>query len=494
MGNYQFDNLTAFCAGENNGKVTLSHTIRISCKEQVEKILLCNVDSNITSYECITGQATISGKNNVKLVFCDNDNNIFSSSSSADFSDIITHSDIMPTSKLSFEVVVVDYKTDIVGNIVTVQLLVEVNATVYTQHTLPHLVGGEELFVRYHDVELLDMVDSAMLTSDLSTQLTATSNITRVIMADSKITVNDYTLADRVLTVSGEVVVGLLYMSDDNMVYDMLTSPYRTEIACNVVNGQLLVKGSVRNTRIKLDIIEEEFNNVFTADIIATFDLLSMSQSVVSVVADCYSKDCNTVLERSNIKTTLACGSVSSSRTIEQVVSDIADADKCVAFTNANAVVTSCVSRDGGVVVEGIVSGTALFGGEEGFASTYIELPFVETVDIDYVSPLCVAKASAHVTSSWYKGNGNSLTVNASLVIDIFSSRTENFTVITNVEGTVLDKSTVSAIEVCLAKKGDTLWDIAKSLHMSEDDILNINADIVSPLEDDTKLVIYNRL
>ena len=51
-----------------------------------------------------------------------------------------------------------------------------------------------------------------------------------------------------------------------------------------------------------------------------------------------------------------------------------------------------------------------------------------------------------------------------------------------------------SAIEIYFAKTGDTIWDIAKELKVTEEQLLNQNPDLVSPLEKDEKVVLYYNL
>ena len=42
------------------------------------------------------------------------------------------------------------------------------------------------------------------------------------------------------------------------------------------------------------------------------------------------------------------------------------------------------------------------------------------------------------------------------------------------------------------SKAGETLWQIAKSLRMSKEDIMAANPELVTPLEKDEKLVVYH--
>ncbi len=454
---------------------------------------MCSVDSNIYGYECVPGQVTYSGKNNVKLVYKDIAGQILSSNSNADFSDTLISQYIVANSKVQLDSVVVDADTTINGNIVTLQLSLDVGGSIYACDSVPMLLEGEQLYVHHNHAEVVSGVDNMILPCDLSCQLTASQDITRVIMADCKVGCSDYVLLDGVLTLSGDMVVGMMYMSGDKVVYDQLTSPYRTELECPMAGGQLSILPAVKNARIKLDILEGELNNVFSSDVSVSMAVTSVICQPVSMIDDCYTANSTLELDRVDVATTLPCGAVSARAHIEQNIAS-ADLGEVIAFVNVASTVTNCRYLEGLVSVEGIISGTVLYSSTEGIASTVIELPFVENVDIDYIASSCSGSAIATVLSSSCSYSQGMLLVRAEVVIDIFSRRTVKYGVICGINEKMLDVGKSSGIEVCMAKSGETLWQLAKALHMSEQDILDINPDIVSPLERDTKIVIYNRL
>ena len=51
-----------------------------------------------------------------------------------------------------------------------------------------------------------------------------------------------------------------------------------------------------------------------------------------------------------------------------------------------------------------------------------------------------------------------------------------------------------SAIEICMAKKGETLWQLGKSMGVDVDEITAINPELSNPLEKDTKIVLYHKI
>ena len=51
-----------------------------------------------------------------------------------------------------------------------------------------------------------------------------------------------------------------------------------------------------------------------------------------------------------------------------------------------------------------------------------------------------------------------------------------------------------AAISVYLPEKGDTLWSVAKTLGMSEDEVLKTNGELNFPLSGDERIIIYREI
>ena len=119
-----------------------------------------------------------------------------------------------------------------------------------------------------------------------------------------------------------------------------------------------------------------------------------------------------------------------------------------------------------------------------------MELPFVCTLQDDSFVSGCTGGCKADVTDFTLDGNVASVT----LGISLYCHKTTSNTVIVSAEEIPFDKENLPAIEVFIANKGETSWNLAKSLHISTDELMETNPQITSPLEEDTRIVIYNKL
>jgi hypothetical protein len=493
MSNAQFETVSAI-KRTDIPKLQTAQTIKISTKEAVKKILSCGIDSSVNSYECMSGEAAFFGRTNIKLLYIDETDVLCSANYNADFTDRILGGEIGPTAQLDFGVNVVDYRTEINHNLVTIQLILEVSAAAFVPNTVTCLGGGAGLFARTAEYDVVTDAHSSSFTADISEELTASGNINRVLLAESNVTPTDYNIDGDVLTISGDSVITLVYASGNEVRSDKLPFKFALEADAKGLpsSSQLSIRLSPKNTRVKLDILEDEVNSTFTADVTLGVTVFATATESISVVEDAYTTDSDLDFTKTLLYTTLPCGSVTAKRFVEQTV-PFGHHGEYVCTTDARVVVTKCASLEQRCLVEGIISGNVIYRGDEGFESTRVELPFSEAIDIDYIMPSCVSYAEASVSDISVHLASN-INVAANVVFFIDSSKAMAIPCISDVNETPLEVNDSSAIEICLAKKGETLWQLAKGLHISEEDILTINPDIKSPLEQDTKIVIYNAL
>lgn len=490
MSNVQFQNAT-YVRRKTAGTIQTAESVRISVKNDIAEVLSVGVDNVINSYEATEGEVTFYGKTAIKLLYSDG-TAVVGSNYNADFTASLQSEDIRQDSKICFDVVTVDSKVDTNANTATITILLEVTAYVYVTDSVPALFDGEDVFLRKEGIELLQAADVVNLPVVIDEELSASRTIDTVLLAESSVCVCDYTIVDGVLRVSGDAFVRLTYISEGNIVTDVLPFKFDRELDATGIpqDAQLRISPSVKGTKVRLDIAEDSVNTEFTVEINAVMCVDYTVTGVVEVATDAYGADCDFVFQRQTITTTLPCGSTVDKK--QCVIGLPLEKDKqVITAVNIGALVTKCTSMEKSAQVEGVVYATVLCKTENGTEGTQVELPFVQTVDIDFLSTQCVSSASVTVTDFAISQN---MTANVTLCIVVESARDVNYSVIVSAEEKPFDKSQLPAIEVCLAHKGETLWQLAKGLHMSEEDLLAVNPEITNPLEKDARIVVYNKI
>ncbi len=492
MANAQFSNET-FCSRKFIGKIQTAESVRISVKQDISEVLSLGVENCINSYEATVGEVSFYGKTNIKFMYTDG-TSVLSSSYNADFTASMQSDLLDSDSKLTFEVVTVDSKVDTNANTATLTILLEITAYAYVTASVPYLSGGEDMYILSDNVEALSSANVVTLPFVVDEELNTTRNISTVLLAESSLCATEYTNLNGILHIVGEAAVRLTYISDGEIVTDTLPFMFDRELesASELSDCQLKLRVITKNTKVRLDIAENDINTAFSVEIAACAVVEATKVGVIGIVTDAYGADCDFTFERKTVTTTLPCGSAVSSKHL--AVSLNADsAKKPITAVNVGAIVTNCQSQERQALVEGVVYATLLYQKESNIESEQLELPFSEKVDIDFLMPTCSSAANVAVMGFAVKETGG-LQADIDLCITVDSSRDVNYTVIVSADEKPFDKSCLPAIEVCLASKGETLWNLAKSLHMSEEDLVAVNPEITNPLDKDARIVVYNKI
>lgn len=492
MSNVQFQNMSLL-SRKFVGKTQTAESVRISVKTDIAQVLSVGVDSAINSYEATRGEVSFYGKTNIKFLYSDG-TSVLSAGYNADFTASMA-SDLLDTdSKLTFDVVTVETKVDTNANTATLTILLEITAYAYITESAPYCADGEDVYMRRESVEILESADIFNLPLVIDEELNASRNINTVLLAESNLCVTDSTLLNGILRISGEATVRLTYISEGKIVTDTLPFNFDRELdAGDVPEGaQIKLNLTPKNTKVRLDISEEELNTALAVEIAANARIEALTIGSVDIVTDAYGAGCDFAFEKRSLTTTLPCGSAVVKRRTSQSLP--LEGGKTVATAvNVGAVVTKCETLERRAAVEGVVYATVLYTTETGTESAQLELPFAESIDVDYLMPACQCHANVVVTDFAVREQSG-LQADAELCITIESERNVTFSVIVSAEELPFDKTQLPAIEVCMAHKGETLWELAKGLHMSEEDLLAINPEITNPLEQDARIVVFNKI
>lgn len=489
MSNLQFQKVTYF-AKQFVGKMQTTVNVRISVKREIADVIFVGSESAIISYEPTSGSASFYGKTHIKFLY-DDGTGLVSSNYNADFTSDIQSELLTTDSKLIFDVVTVDTKVDTSANTAMLAILLEISVFGYAPNSVDCLVGGENLFACKQTIPLLQGVETLQIPFVVDEELTATQPIESVLLAESGVCLSDYYFADGVLHVKGIATVRLTYTSDGTIYTDSLPFDFEREVdVAPIVPNNLQVLVSVRSTKVRLDITQQG-NKVFLADITCNLQLENSTVNSIETLTDCYGADCDFSLTKQPITTTLPLPTVCVERTFTTNLPKEGD-KKLQTAVNVSAVVTKCSAGANCFIVDGIVYATAIYNGEQ-HESEVLEIPFSQKVDTPDVDVDCTVFANVVVTNFSLQDT-DLLVANVTLCIRANCSRDVTYQVITSTESVPFDKTNLPALEIFLANKGETLWELAKSLHMSTDDIISTNPQLTDPLSEAARIVVFNKI
>ncbi len=489
MSNLIFDNLHS-CV-ETIEKAQTAVSAKLTLKDSLSQVLSLGVNTLITGYTCEENSATFKGKTTFKVIYRNEEHKVRSSVFSSEFSDKIVSPLITPTSLLRFDVETVDKHFTVEENTIDVNILLETKCFVTKTYEQQVLSPCKDICVRETEVEICDEITTWNQDFTLSFETELKNKADSVLLAESNLCVKSFVFEQDVLKVDGIAYVTTLYSKEGFLHSETQSFDFSEEFDCKrFSDSQVNVSLNVKNTKMKLEMDDDESFAGAYVEIYATMFATKYAVSSRNVISDAYSCSNELIPTFEFVETTLLCGFAQRELKIEQSIPVETSGVCCVA--NARAVVTNVRTTQSTVTLEGVLSGDALIQNEF-VQSESFELPFVFDVGVDFVGDNCVATATAFVTEIKATAHG-ALNVSASICVEISAFEKQRMKVICSAEQTPLNKQDVSAIEIILAKKGETLWNIAKSLSMTEDEIIQLNPDLCSPLEKDTRILLYHKL
>ena len=490
MANAQFDNILA-CEKIYLGKMQTSQNIRIATKDNVSNILSVGVDSWINSSECVEGEASFSGRSNIRLLYCDESGIPYGLNYNADYNDRFISKYINAATRILFEVAVVDHKTEQAGNVINVRVLLEITAYAFCNNTVAALVGGEDMFVRLEDCQVCDTYGVTQFNAQLSDEMPAENAVSGVLLAESNVSVDEISVAEGVVTIRGALHGTVVYTTEDKVASQRCTSEFTREFPLQGNSTIVYGYANVRNTKVRLELSEDQQSGSFSIESNVCFTVVYCSMTIVSKVADAYIKNGTLLLKKSMLPCTLPVGSQCVKRDIRQTFAFDVKGEK-VAQSGCTAVVTRCATEKDSVSVEGVLTMSVLYyDQQQNLQNAMLEVPFSQTVTVSGCDQDCLAWAS--VTVSDVDVDVRTETVTATLNMCVSCWQNKQTEVISNVEEKA-EEQCASAIEIFHARKGQTLWDLAKSLRMSEEEVRSFNPDIADVIADDVRIAVYHKL
>ena len=168
--------------------------------------------------------------------------------------------------------------------------------------------------------------------------------------------------------------------------------------------------------------------------------------------------------------------------------------DKIMFVGGNSVVVTNSFLSNGEITIEGIARTSVVYLNDEDSSlnSVALEVPFVITDKFDVENEGGTLNISAIVCDvDVAVKRGRELFYDAKIKAYVNYSCDEVSGVISEVEAVEAYAEKDYGMELVFAKAGQTSWDIAKEARVKEDLLLAQNPEVVFPLQDDEKLVLF---
>lgn len=297
------------------------------------------------------------------------------------------------------------------------------------------------------------------------------------------------------IILEGEAVLtvkALPFAENNDIVKERRVIPFRYELDdVDAMQGdKAYATVDVSATHLKVLADEGREKSTVSVDISLDFCGGCVACDNVTVVEDAFIKYNECDLKRTKIELLSYCGQKIYS---DKVICDgvkLVGGGKIVSVIGEDLSVISLKQAGDKVYVDGVLKAdVVLKNADNGIAVTPCECP----ISIDFNADGLVDCARVVLTDVSARVRNEEIELECCFKLYYNEYELQTFNCVCDVLELGQRSNLDGAISICVGKKGDDLWDVAKRLGFEEQEILKFNPEIEFPLEKDDRILVYRQ-
>lgn len=479
---------------------------KVECKtdvltESINKVLSVSAFTTIGKPEIEKGKATYVAKTTFYICYENGEGQISKTECGCEYKGELDLGDTVEDCKVNLRADVVRTEFDASQLKLSVIAYVEIQAETRNCLSLDLLCGGDDLICQTLERSYYKSLGERSLIFPIEEEFELSYPIGEVLFhrADAIITACQCGVNE--IIVDGEVRLSVVLLQNDEkggILKEERAFPFKAEIEFDDVNPSMQCSVNVNTRSFKIDVSVDTERNISALSVAVNLEFTGevFSQENLVYAKDVFSLTHELAIEQK--EDVIDCPL--DERTIGVRISLLASADDIPENSTLKTVggeraeIVSFKRKDDCIVAIGTLVATGYFiNGEGRYFTRKIVAPFESTLDCLF-DPMVAFQGGvkAENTSGRVLSN-NEIELNAELIFSIRPYKTDT---IKYVKGVALKESKTpneNAISVYIAREGESLWELAKRLNLSPEDIQNTNKDLVFPLSNKERIVVYRQ-
>lgn len=486
---------------EKLGKTQVVVDFKLPMNDNVSKVLCTSAKVYIANAEAQDKVTNYNGFVGFQVIYKNDTGDVAGSTFTAEFRDKY-ESDVDLTNSTPIILAnVVDTTTSLDNGEVKVSAIIELDIDIIRQSETNALVDVSDMVVKKEDFSFSKydgmLYDKWEVLSDVEIK----DSVKNVLAVVPNVYIENVTPNDKFVTVKGGVCVDICYVTDENVLRTQNeTISFTQEIAGEFVNDLSEIESVLSN-----DINENKITTTIDTDSSTLNIVLPMvykgyvfNLNTIDVVADAYSLTNYTNFTTTSITTYKAVEDVAWEEKITntlQLEETAPVVDEVLGTCCDNIVVASTTISDDAIVVEGFARTTLIYLNKETntINSVEIDIPFSTSRAVDVENSASANTFVSLINVVGKARRGKDLEVSGTLLVyvDLYGDMQEGAITDISIEDEMPENG--CAMSFYFAKDGDTIWDVAKDLSITTDDLLAQNPNLTDPIERGTRIVVYRQ-
>lgn len=467
----------------------------------ISRVLSISADCAISACEVFTGEARYSGRVNFNVLFLDSDGNNRCLGCSADFSDKTECAQITSSVRPHVEASVLD--TDVVSvaaGEIKLASVVEINLVADIEQAENLLSAGGEGIYTHDDALEYSRLAAAGSATFSSSAAAENVKMAEVLLGEHRAIIKRRTAGADFITAEGVIISDVCGVTEDGLITSChLETPFEEEIpASGARPGDAVVADVTVSGTAEVEKGEESSTLTLGYDL--SIDFCVYSDERTTVIADAFSVSHELLITAESLSLSRVKQAATISDRVDGNVTlevNMPIVDSVLAATGLRLNVTNAAAGDGEALIEGLVSGSVIYYSAEASteSSVAVELPFSLKARVENLAEGDEITARGEVVAMRVKiRRGNEIALSADIAAELFIAEKCVKTVITALGEGEARALPTAAFSVHVVRRGESLWDVARTLGTTPELVMMQNPDLGVPMTGGERVVLYRHL
>lgn len=464
--------------------------------ESVMRILGLMATGRAVSAEAANGEGIVSGRVNFKLLYLDAEGESCSLDYFADFvekvpANINSDAAVYATVRVGESDISTDNGLELVA-VVEICLF-----ATQSEQLSGMLEAPEKCFAVKEDIETARLVQSKIADVDVSEEIETKSHIKKVLLLDSDAIISGAKAGTGTVTISGDFVATVTYMTDSAIKTEQVTIPFTEEVMVeNAQPGDIVVtKEFVKSAKVVLTGTEEE--TIMRIDGVVGVKILVFRENKSSVVVDLFMLENELMVATTGAQLKLQKSPLYLTEKVTSMAmlgEDRPAVREVIGVVSSNNMVASAKVMDGKLTIEGVINAVVLYQDENGVNSVTVEVPYSKDFEVQDLDDCMVEAEGIVLELSARAKRDHEIELYAKLQFKVDVLMGTTVTLISDVALGEAKELNSSAFSVYIAGAGEGIWSASKALSASPDQIMLQNPDLKIPFEDGDRVFFFRQL
>lgn len=475
----------------------------ISAGANVVKVLALSIDSNVSNSEVLNGAINFSGIIDTKLVFLDEEGQVNTICSTCPFSSRFEGEDIDANQNSIINVKVIDYNVEnITGDMVKITVFIQQSGFIVGNREILTISSSDEsICLKNEEINVIKFIGSATENICVESEINVRENIKKILLTESSVVVKNIESGVNFVTISGDVVSRVLYISENDKfesgyVYD----GFKEEIELIGTTRDSRVEGevSVKQEEVITELVQDERGGKLIVKVPITITARAYDNEDVNIINDLYSTQGEVNVTTESFSMSEVCpielveGKIEGSLTLDDNSPRV---DKLLFNGGNSATITNSYIRENEIFIEGIAKTSVVYLNDEtsSLHSVQLDVPFTLSDKINCEEGAIISVDAIVCDVDVVVKKGREFYYDAKIKASVNCCHDLLSGVIT--QAVVIEENNQKdyAMEIIFAPAGKELWDIAKSAKVKEEQIIAQNPEVMFPTTEDTPLVLFEQ-